>query len=115
MISITTIQSEADVRATLALQQENLRRNVPADEQISDGFVTVEHQFDVLQRMNNAAETIIAKNSDGELVGYALTMLTEFGSFIPELVPLFSCLKTLEYNGKPLQDYVLIMYSDKYA
>ena len=105
MINIATIQSEDDLRATLALQKENLRRNVPVDEQVSDGFVTVEHKFDVLQRMNNAAPTIIAKNSNGELVGYALTMLPEFGPFVPELAALFASLKTLEYNGKPLRNY----------
>jgi hypothetical protein len=63
MISITTIQCEVDMLDVLALQQENLRQNVPIDEQISDGFVTLKHEPDLLWRMNNAAPTIIAKNS----------------------------------------------------
>jgi GNAT superfamily N-acetyltransferase len=105
MVSITTIQCEADILATLALQRENLRQNVPIDEQILDGFVTIEHQFDLLSKMNDAAQTIIAKNSDAELVGYALTMLPEFAPLISELTLLFSWIKRLEYNGKPLQDY----------
>jgi len=105
MVSITTIQSEADIVAILVLQQENLRRNVPIDEQISDGFVTVEHRPDVLRKMNNIARSIIAKNSASELVGYALTMLPEFALEIPELHTLFFWIKKLEYNGKPLQDY----------
>jgi len=105
MVSITTIQSEADIVAILVLQQENLRRNVPIDEQISDGFVTVEHQYDLLWKMNNAAQTIIAKNSAAELVGYALTMLSEFAPSVPELTPLFFWIERLEYNGKSLRDY----------
>src|ERR1700722_15286183 len=105
MISITTIQSEDDLLAVIALQQENLRRNVPIDEQILDGFVTVEHQPDLLRRMNNAARTIIAKAPASELIGYALTMLPEFASETPELDPLFFWIKKLEYNGKRLQDY----------
>jgi GNAT superfamily N-acetyltransferase len=105
MIFITTIQSETDLLATLALQQENLRRNVPIDEQISDGFVTVEHQPDLLWQMNDAARTIISKNSASELVGYALAMLPEFAPAVPELVPLFFWIKKLQYNGKCLQDY----------
>jgi hypothetical protein len=105
MISITTVQCEADVMAILALQQANLRRNVSINEQISEGFVTVEHRFDVLWRMNQAAPSIIAKNSASELVGYALVMLPEFGSEIPELVSLFELLNRLEYEGKPLREY----------
>jgi len=105
MISITTIQSKVDLLATLALQQENLRRNVPIDEQISDGFVTIEHQPDLLWKMNNAARTIIAKDSASEVVGYAVTMLPEFAPDVPELHSFFFWITKLEYNGKCLQDY----------
>src|SRR5689334_20491852 len=105
MISITTIESEDDMLAVLALQQENLRRNVLINEQISEGFVTVEHQPDVLRRMNNAARTIIAKGPTSELIGYSLTMLPEFAPEVPELAPIFFWVKKLEYKGKPLQDY----------
>ncbi|GAB3896359.1 GNAT family N-acetyltransferase [Spirosoma agri] len=104
MIIITTVQSEADVQGILTLQQANLRKNVPLAVQIDQGFVTVEHDPAVLTRMNQAAPSIIAK--DGEtVVGYCLTMLPEFGTDVPELVPLFTLINTLDYNGKPLSDY----------
>ena len=105
MIFITTIECEGDIFTTLALQQENLRRNVPVNEQISDGFVTVEHRPDLLRKMNDAARSIIAKNSSSELIGYALTMLPEFAPEVPELAPLFFWITKLEYNSKRLQDY----------
>ncbi|MFD2935610.1 GNAT family N-acetyltransferase [Spirosoma flavum] len=105
MISITTVQSDADVRGILTLQQANLRKNVSADVQANQGFVTVEHDPDVLARMNKAAPSVIAK--DGDLVvGYALTMMPEFGADVPELLPLFALINSLNYIGKPLADRV---------
>jgi hypothetical protein len=104
MISITTVQSEADVEGILALQQANLRKNVPVDIQLDQGFVTVEHDPAVLTRMNQAAPSIIAKDGD-RVVGYALTMLPEFGADVPELIPLFSLINSLNYNDKSLGDY----------
>lgn len=104
MISITTVQSEADVRGILALQRPNLRKNVPADVQSSQGFVTVEHDPDVLTHMNQAAPSIITKDDD-TVVGYALTMLPEFGADVPELLPLFGLINTLTYQEKPLREY----------
>lgn len=104
IMTITTVQSEADVRGILALQQANLRKNVPAHVQIEQGFVTVEHDPDVLTRMNQAAPSIIAKDG-GTVIGYALTMLPEFGTDVPELLPLFDLINTLSYDGKPLQDF----------
>lgn len=104
MIAITTVQSEADILGVLALQQANLRKNVLPDVQASQGFVTVEHNPAVLTRMNQAAPSIIAKDDD-TVVGYALTMLLEFGADVPELRPLFNLLDTLRYKGQPIADY----------
>lgn len=104
MLTITTVQSDADVQGILALQQANLRRNVPIHIQADQGFVTVEHNPSVLRRMNQAAPSVIAK--DGEtVVGYALTMLPEFGADVPELLPLFELIETLSYNHQQISDY----------
>ncbi|UFH54441.1 GNAT family N-acetyltransferase [Spirosoma sp. KNUC1025] len=103
-MTITTVQSEADVRGILALQQANLRKNVPLSVQVDQGFVTVEHDPAVLLRMNQAAPSVIAKDGD-MVVGYALTMLPEFGNDVPELLPLFELINTLTYNNKSVQDY----------
>jgi len=103
-MTITTVQSEADVQGILDLQQANLRKNVPVEVQLAQGFVTVEHDPAVLLRMNQAAPSIIAKDGD-KVVGYALTMLPEFGKDVPELLPLFSLIDSLSYAGKPLSSY----------
>ncbi|GAB3490842.1 hypothetical protein GCM10027341_03080 [Spirosoma knui] len=104
MISITTVQSDADVHGILDLQQKNLRKNVSLDIQVDQGFVTVEHDPDVLTRMNQAAPSVIAKDGDA-VVGYALTMLPQFGTDVPELLPLFELINTLTYQDKPLRSY----------
>lgn len=103
MMTITTVQCEADVRGILTLQRANLRKNVPAEVQADQGFVTVEHDPVVLTRMNQAAPSIIAKDGD-RVVGYALTMLPEFGTDVPELLPLFAAIDALEYSETPLRE-----------
>ncbi len=104
MLTITTVQSETDVQGILTLQQANLRKNVPVAVQVDRGFVTVEHDPAVLMRMNQAAPSVIAKDGD-TVVGYALTMLPEFGAHIRELLPLFKLINSLNYKGKSLTEY----------
>ncbi|CAF1276560.1 unnamed protein product [Rotaria magnacalcarata] len=105
MISITTVQCETDILAIIALQQANLKQNVPIEVQASDGFVTVEHRHNVLQRMNQIMPRIIAKDATSKIIGYALSMPSEFGTAVPELHSLFSIINSLEYKEKPLKDY----------
>ncbi len=69
----------------------------------SQGFVTVEHSFDIMKTMNEAAPSIIA-TSDNVVVGYNLAMLRQFRNLIPVLVPMFDMIDELEYHGKKLKD-----------
>ncbi|GAB3763213.1 GNAT family N-acetyltransferase [Spirosoma pomorum] len=103
MITITTVQSAADVQGILTLQQANLRQNVSVDDQSAQGFVTVNHNPDVLTRMNQVAPSVIAKDG-AKVVGYCLTMLPEFANDIPELLPLFESINQIAYQGKPLRE-----------
>ena len=104
MVIVTTVQSEADVQGILTLQQANLRKNVPAAVQADQGFVTVEHDPDVLMRMNQAAPSVIVKDGD-TVVGYCLTMLPSFATDVPELKPLFDSIGELTYQGRPVHQY----------
>lgn len=100
-MQITTLQTDEEIRQVLALQQRNLPRMLSADEQAAGGFVTVEHDADLLKRMNDAAPSIIAK--DGEaVVGYCLTMLPRFKQAIPVLTAMFTTLEQLNYRGRPI-------------
>ncbi len=103
-ISFTTIASDDDIRQVLALQQANLSTQVTADVAASQGFVTVQHNFDLLKQMNEAIPQVIAKDGD-QVVGYALVMLPDFQDLIPVLKPMFLLFDNLDFRGKKVVDY----------
>ena len=99
---IGPVKEEKDLHAILALQQQNLPRNINNAEVKTQGFVTVEHDIDLLREMNNAYPHTIAR--DGEyLAGYALVMLPQFRHRIPVLVPLFERFEQLTWHGRPVE------------
>lgn len=103
-IRFTTISSDDDVRQVLALQQANLSTQVSADVATSQGFVTVQHDFDLLKQMNEAIPQVIAKDGD-QVAGYALVMLPSFQDLIPVLKPMFALFDSLDFRGKKVADY----------
>jgi ribosomal protein S18 acetylase RimI-like enzyme len=102
-IQFTTVSHADEVRQILDLQRANHPSSLTPDVIASQGFVTVRHDPDVLQRMNETAPAIIAKDGD-RVVGYALVMPREFAADVPILLPLFEMLDTLSWNGVQLRD-----------
>lgn len=104
MLTITTAQTEADLRGILTLQQQNLRRNLSADVQADQGFITLQYTLEQMHKMHEAAPSVVAK--DGEtVVGYALVTTPDMRQFIPELGTLFDQIDTLTYLDKPLNEF----------
>ena len=103
-VRFSTVASTDEVRQISALQAANLASALTADAIASQGFVTVRHDVDVLERMNRTAPGIIAKVAD-RVVGYALVMPREFASDVPILAPLFQMLDALSWNGVSLRDW----------
>lgn len=101
---ITTLTTDDEIRQLLALQQKNLARNNSPETVESQGFVTVEHTFDLLKQMSQAAPQTIAKDGD-TVAGYALVMLPEFRPFIPTLEPMFALFGEIPYKGRLLSEY----------
>ena len=99
---ITTAKSTQDIEGILSLQKKNLPRNISAAEAASQGFVTVDHDHDILAAMNQKHPHIIAK-ADNEVVAYALIMLREFADRIPVLVPMFERIEQLFYQNEPIR------------
>lgn len=91
-ITYTTAKTNDELKQILALQQANLYKNVSEEEKIGEGFVTVEHTFEVLKAMNDVCPHTIAKFGN-EVAGYALSMHPSFGDKIKVLEPLFDLLK----------------------
>ena len=93
-----------ELERILQLQAVNLRDHVSPEQAAREGFVTVAHTLDVLERMHALAPSVIAK--DGErLAGYALVMPVEARTFVPILEPMFQLLETLSWRGRPLREY----------
>lgn len=103
MIYFTTAQSRSDLQQILDLQQLNLPKNISKQEAKEQGFVTVHHDFETLEAMNNKYPHIIAK-SQGQVIAYALVMLPEFRNKIPVLKPMFKKIDGLTYQNNLLKD-----------
>ena len=95
------VTSRADLERVLALQHDNLRGVIGADQEERDGFVTVTHTLDMLEAMHAIAPSVIAREGD-DLVGYALVMPVEARAMIPILEPMFAMFETLTWRDRPL-------------
>ncbi|TMB28884.1 MAG: GNAT family N-acetyltransferase [Deltaproteobacteria bacterium] len=88
MVEARPVRTEKELQEILELQKRNLPRSLDDRERAENGFVTVEHTLDVLQKMHALVPSIVAKDGD-QLAGYALVMPIECRAFIPVLAPMF--------------------------
>ena len=100
-IEFTTVTAPREVEQILALQAENHRDRVDAQTAARDGFTSVRHDPAVLQAMNRAYPSAIAK-ADERLAGYCLMMPQEFRGQVPILQPMFALLEGLHWRGDAL-------------
>lgn len=109
MVQILPIQSDRDLEQILDLQRENHFSNLTPEEKNEQGFVTVQHNFELLKRINDAEKGILAKSND-KVVGYLLAMSRTFANEIPILATMFSKIDQLIFNGKELskQNYIIV-------
>lgn len=103
-IQITRVASDEDLKGILALQQKNHRRNISAEIAQEQGFVTAEHSFEQIKKLNEKETSIIAKDGN-TVVGYALVMLPEFRGQMPVFDQLYETLDALIYEEKPITAY----------
>jgi len=95
MILYKQADATEELRQILVLQQENLPKNIEKASMGKEGFVTVEHSFELLKKMNEAFPHTLAKDN-GKVVGYALSMHPKFGSEIAILKSMFDEIKKKE-------------------
>lgn len=109
MILIQPVETEPEIDGILELQRRNLRRNLTDGEAAEQGFLTAEYSRDLLQRMNAASPSILAKVDD-RVIGYALVTTREVGVTDPFLAELFLQNDSLTYQGCPLASarYVVV-------
>lgn len=97
MVHLKRAESRAELDQILQLQQRNLPASIPSEVKKTEGFVTVEHDFELLEQMNTACKHFIAVDNN-QVIGYALSMHPKFGDEIPILRPMFSEIKK-RYSG----------------
>ena len=104
MITYTTANSINDLEGILDLQKRNLAGSLTKDEIQSQGFVTVDHSYDQLEKLNDQEKHVIAKD-DKKVIGYLLAMTKRSRFDIPVLIPMFELFNTVSYNGKKISEY----------
>lgn len=108
MITYTTVNSKSDLEGILTLQKSNLPQNLIKDEMQTQGFVTIEHTFDLLKKLNEQERHVIVKDHD-TVIGYILAM-TKYSKFdIPVLFPMFNAFDTVLYKDKKISAYNYIL------
>ncbi|MEM7084847.1 MAG: GNAT family N-acetyltransferase [Bacteroidota bacterium] len=89
MIHYKRASQKYELEQILQLQRDNLPTVISEETKKMEGFVTVHHDFNILNRMNEACPHVIATHED-KVVGYTLCMHPKFGDEIEVLQPMFA-------------------------
>lgn len=103
VVEYTRVTSRTEVSQILDLQTLNLATAISPEAALSDGFLTVQHDPEVLWRMNRAEPSIVAK-VENTVIGYALVMLPHFADEVPILKPMFEMLGQLNLPDWSFKD-----------
>ncbi len=103
MIS-TTPQTDQDLQQILDLQKRNLPQALSQEEIEREGFVTVNHRFEDLKKMNSYEQSVIAKEDD-KVIAYLLAMTEKSKYDIPILIPMFEVFNQVVYKGRKISEY----------
>jgi len=93
-ITYCRASSDTELNQILRLQKRNLPNSISIQEKQIEGFVTVDHTFEILKQMNDFCPHVIAKH-ENEVVGYTLCMHPNFANDIDVLRPMFEEVKTV--------------------
>ena len=107
MITYHRAKTDQELEEILALQSLNLFVNVSDNDKLKEGFLTLQHDFDILKKMNDVCAHCVAKK-DGKIVGFALSMLQYFKNDIPLLVPMFKEIENAINEQKLAINYVVM-------
>ncbi|MDO9038641.1 MAG: GNAT family N-acetyltransferase [Lutibacter sp.] len=108
MIIYTTSKTSQDLSGIIALQKINLLENLTENERQNQGFLSVTHSLEVLEKMQADERNITVKNKD-KIVGYALAMTKKSKYDIPVLIPMFELFNIITYKEKLVSNYNYIV------
>lgn len=104
MITYKTTEDTSELEGVYALQKLNLKKNLSKQEIERDGFVTVDHDWERLEKLNSIEPHVIAKDN-AEVVGYVLAMTKVSRFDLPIIFPMFEEFKKINYKGKAVSAY----------
>jgi GNAT superfamily N-acetyltransferase len=104
MLYATEVSINDELLQIHELNRQNLKGNIPQQEQEEQGFVTWLYPITLLQQVHEIAPGIIEKDND-RVVGYALVTPVEAAGFHPDLQTMIDNLDIINYKNKPLSSY----------
>lgn len=104
MITFETTDKKEDLQEILNLQKANLKKNLSKEEVEKDGFVTVEHDWEMLIGLTNIEPHAVAKES-GKVLGYVLAMTKKSKFDVPIIYPMFEEFERIPYREKTIADF----------
>jgi len=99
--------SDESIRQILNLQNRNLKKHLSDAEKESQGFVTAEHTFEQLKKINDAEPSVVITDN-GIVVAYAIAMLESAAKDMPVFDELFSTVASLTHKNRPMTRYKYI-------
>lgn len=103
MIKADIVRDMRELQQILELQRHNLRHQLNEEEKASQGFLTMQHNLEVLTAMHELAPSIVIRD-DEKIAAYALTELKECRSLVPALEDMFALIDSLDYEGRPIRE-----------
>jgi len=100
----TIVTTDKELQQIVQLSDENIRTKISQEEKHSQGFVSWNYSFDLLQKMNEQHPHIIVKD-EHKVIGYALVALKEAKRFHTDLEAMIQHLDKIIYNDKKLSEY----------
>ncbi|PJX21580.1 GNAT family N-acetyltransferase [Psychroflexus sp. S27] len=104
MMEYTLAKSDEDLEGILSLQKANLKKNLTPKEIELEGYVTVDHDWEILKSLNEIEPHVIAKDGN-KIVGYVLTMTGKSRYDIPLIYPMFNEFDKLIFKGQSISEY----------
>lgn len=98
-------RSPADFDAIIALQRSNHATAIASERHGSDGFVYARHSAELLRRFAEHLPQVVARDEQGEVVGYTLAMPVQLREAVPELKPMFAQFERMLWQGRTVASY----------
>jgi len=95
---------DSELTDILKLQKKNLPEFLSTEEMLSEGFLTVRHDFEILKKLKEIEPPVICKDRM-EVVAYILAMTEDSKEELPILKKMFNKFDKVKYLNKPISSY----------